>query len=369
MERTVGEWIDSGRAFVMFREPGDSLVRAVSARSEALQRLTDMSGLRNKDGFVFAPFKASENCPLWLLPIEEERRFTLSHDYDDVPEAPAPVTTEETLCDQPSEHYAQIFQTYQSALKAHEFDKLVLARRQTVGKPSGFSWAKAFGVACRRYVHSYVYLFYTPQTGFWLGATPEILLSGGKGRFRTVALAGTQVLSDEVRRPEWSEKNRYEQQLVADFIADVLQTAGIKADTNGPMTITAGSLAHLKTEFCFELRNPEQAVDLLCALHPTPAVCGAEKVKAYEFISSHEDCSRAYYSGFLGRWNPNGTTSLYVNLRCMSGDINGTLSLYAGGGLLAVSKLEEEWMETERKLQTMKYVIEKCIQIKEISCN
>ena len=30
------------------------------------------------------------------------------------------------------------------------------------------------------------------------------------------------------------------------------------------------------------------------------------------------------------------------------------LSFYAGGGLLASSCLHDEWMETEKKLQTMK---------------
>ena len=29
------------------------------------------------------------------------------------------------------------------------------------------------------------------------------------------------------------------------------------------------------------------------------------------------------------------------------------LTLYAGGGLLASSELEDEWLETEKKMQTM----------------
>jgi isochorismate synthase len=32
-------------------------------------------------------------------------------------------------------------------------------------------------------------------------------------------------------------------------------------------------------------------------------------------------------------------------------------TLYAGGGLLSSSELEDEWMETERKMATMKRVI------------
>ena len=33
------------------------------------------------------------------------------------------------------------------------------------------------------------------------------------------------------------------------------------------------------------------------------------------------------------------------------------LTLYAGGGLLASSELEDEWQETEKKMRTMKNLI------------
>ena len=33
------------------------------------------------------------------------------------------------------------------------------------------------------------------------------------------------------------------------------------------------------------------------------------------------------------------------------------LTLYAGGGLLASSELNDEWQETEKKLQTMRRII------------
>ena len=36
---------------------------------------------------------------------------------------------------------------------------------------------------------------------------------------------------------------------------------------------------------------------------------------------------------------------------------NGQLSFYAGGGLLASSELNDEWLETEKKLQTMRRII------------
>ena len=87
-----------------------------------------------------------------------------------------------------------------------------------------------------------------------------------------------------------------------------------------------------------------------------PAVCGLPKEEAYRFILDNEGYDRRYYSGFIGWLDPDGKTDLYVNLRCMHIE-NGQLSFYAGGGLLASSDLNDEWLETEKKLQTMKRLV------------
>lgn len=47
---------------------------------------------------------------------------------------------------------------------------------------------------------------------------------------------------------------------------------------------------------------------------------------------------------------------MYVNLRCMHIE-DEQLTLYAGGGLLASSELNDEWQETEKKLQTMRRIL------------
>ena len=52
-----------------------------------------------------------------------------------------------------------------------------------------------------------------------------------------------------------------------------------------------------------------------------------------------------------------GKTSLYVSLRCMRFEAR-DLWLYAGGGLLADSNEEDEWNETEAKMETMRRLFE-----------
>ena len=190
----------------------------------------------------------------------------------------------------------------------------------------------------------------------WLGSTPEILLSGKDEQWNTVALAGTLPFHRAVLPNAWSEKNIREQQLVVDYVRNQLTAFGITPEENGPFTVRAGELAHLKSEFSFALPEKGRLGSLLGLLHPTPAVCGLPKEEAYRFILENEGYNRRYYSGFLGWINPDGKTDLYVNLRCM--EIGAScLTLYAGGGLLSHSEMELEWKETEAKLQTMLAII------------
>ena len=68
-----------------------------------------------------------------------------------------------------------------------------------------------------------------------MGGTPEILLSGEKGDWQTVALAGTQSLRDGKLPKSWDHKNWREQQLVASYIRRQLSTLGITPEEKGPL--------------------------------------------------------------------------------------------------------------------------------------
>lgn len=190
-------------------------------------------------------------------------------------------------------------------------------------------------------------------------ATPEVLLSGEGGVWSTMALAGTQSAghddeSDE--QVEWSEKNREEQQYVASYIADILRDYVEGLQMSEPYTVRAAHLYHLRTDFRFHLRDEEHVGNLLSALHPTPAVCGIPKRETRRFILENEPDGRSYYAGFCGPLMLKGATRLFVSLRCMR-ILDTEYRLYAGGGLLRESEEEQEWKETEEKLQTMKKLL------------
>ena len=210
-----------------------------------------------------------------------------------------------------------------------------------------------FEKACESYPRVMVALVFTPQSGLWLTATPEVLLAGGDGQWQTMALAGTLAYKDDLR---WSDKNIQEQRYVATYIVKQLERFTSDFTEEGPYTVRAGHLAHLRSDFRFTLYNNTRVGELLQALHPTPAVCGLPKEAAFEFIQQYEHHRRSYYSGFMGPLAIDQSTHLFFTLRCMQ-IFRNAYRLYAGGGLLKDSVEEQEWLETETKLDTMRRIV------------
>lgn len=348
----IDELIRRKRPFAMYRIPGEESPRFLMQTGGSVRLVYDIEALNEQKGFVIAPFRVSKECPIVLIQPDvfslDDVSLFLGADYTD--------SLNYAIAKNPrnprQDNYTHCFTLFSNALRKKTFEKLVLSRSLTLPKEASFSPATTFYKACQRYIYSYVYLCYTPQTGVWLGSTPEIILSGEQGTWNTVALAGTQSLQNGELPQEWDDKNRQEQAYVSSYIRKQLLSLGIYPTENGPYPAFAGALSHLKTDFRFHLPDSNQLGNLLSLLHPTPAVCGLPKEEAYRFILQNEGYNRRYYSGFIGWLNPDGQTDLYVNLRCMHVD-DDSLTLYAGGGLLASSEQEDEWQETEKKLQTM----------------
>lgn len=237
------------------------------------------------------------------------------------------------------------------SLRGHIDRKVVYSR---VSKhPFNRRLSEVFSELCDTYPQAYVFCFFTPATGTWIGASPELLARYNRGIFSTVALAGTM---DAHEGGRWSEKNRREQQVVADFIRDTLHEAGLRdiKETEGQRM--AGPVKHLLTEF--QVNTPEDfdAGRLTMALSPTPAVAGVPRKEAIEIIINHESSPRGCYGGFCGPRAADDDFHFWVMLRCMQIQRD-ECALYIGGGLMPDSTPDAEWMETERKARTLKAVL------------
>ena len=344
--------------FAIWRIPGETELRFIAQTTGQPQVLYDIKELNGRHGFVIAPFQVSRQKPIFLI----------NPDRYEIPKNPVIVSVteanspdEKTCLVEIPEHetkaeYIGRLNRFLEPLKRGELSKLVLSRCRTIPRQAGFSPGKAFVAAEKRYIRSYVYLCHLPEIGTWMGSTPEILLAGERNRWQTVALAGTQPLVDGHLPESWSNKNWREQQFVAYYIRQQLAALGMHPDEEGPFTVQAGEMAHLKSLFSFTLDRTDLLGDLLERLHPTPAVCGLPKEEAYRFILREEGYDRSYYSGFVGWLDPAGKTDLYVNLRCMNIQSH-ALTLFAGGGILPDSIPDDEWQETKDKMETMRRLL------------
>lgn len=374
-------------SLIYYRKPHDTTIYRNRCTDEP-EELHSLAQLNGRSGFVIAPFAVTEDCPILLLqadfePVTDSEATTHTHSRNNA-------TDGVTLCaGNGRNEYAEDFRRFHRALSEGKFTKLVLARSTTVGlcsttdnscttddncTPDDSCKAAAtaldlFYKACSMYPRMFIALFSTQRSGTWLIATPETLLSGTASTMSTMALAGTMRLNDADRSFDtqqatvgqqdirWSSKNIREQRFVETYLTERIATFAAQCTVNGPYTIRAGDLVHLRSDITFSPRTTDSLGDILDILHPTPAVCGIPKEEATRFILKNEHSDRSYYSGFSGIISPQGDTFLYVTLRCMNVMGNGHYRLYAGGGLLVESEEEKEWAETEAKMATMKNLL------------
>ena len=334
----------------VFRAPRENKIHVIVQNDNNLYTTDNIEDLNGKDGFVIAPFQCNQNTPICL--VRADKRWSIDIECTNQASHKNHIAHKYSY---PTKDYQKRFDLFSEALHKGDFEKLVLSRSH-INKEINIDLEKSFLKACTQYQHSYVYFFYTPITGIWMGSTPEILLSNRSGKWLTVALAGTQSLNNGQLPESWDIKNKKEQDLVSVYIRNLLKEYGIIINETKPYSVKAGQLSHIRTDFYFTLDNSNQLGSLLKSLHPTPAVCGMPKKEAYYFIAKNEGYSRKYYSGFIGLIDPNGMTDLFVNLRCIHFEQRG-YTLYAGGGLLASSNIKDEWLETEKKMHTMKNIL------------
>lgn len=328
-------YIKEQRPFVVFANPNSNLLNAYFQLDNTLELFN------NQSGFVFAPFNSiekfcisSENCLFYSNEITASQKMNISE-----------IMLSEALKDKMN--FELLVENAVTSIQNRAFDKVVLSRK--VSFDLSLDIFASFKNLLANYSSAFRYLLYHPKIGVWMGATPEQLVKIKNNELNTVALAGTQLFNEKVI---WEQKEMQEQQFVTDFITNELKPFSDEMTISEPFTAKAGLLAHIKTTISAKLKDNISFSDLLNTLHPTPAVCGLPKNKALQYILENENYDRTFYTGFLGEYNINDMTNLFVNLRCMEIEEN-TVNLYVGCGITKASNPEKEYIETQNKLGTM----------------
>ena len=278
-------------SFALFRQPHArelTLIEQTEGRAQELHSCSDLTGCR---GFVVAPFATSARHPIVLirpdrvertdLPAAEsgQRLSSLAHGgalslwfegqtawelgsfgqkvcgraaaRSHVCGQAAPSSQSD---DAEAADYGTAFSLFHAQLLNGRFQKIVLSRSIEIRREEPEPPLQLFLRACEAYPRMFVCLAYTPQSGLWLTATPELLLAGDGCCWHTVALAGTMACTEgtgweTAAGLRWSVKDMEEQRCVATYISRQLRLFTGDVSEEGPHTVRAGHLAHLRSDF------------------------------------------------------------------------------------------------------------------------
>jgi menaquinone-specific isochorismate synthase len=245
-------------------------------------------------------------------------------------------------------------------IRGGEFEKVVLARTLRARFQQPLAIVDILQDLASRYPDCYRFMI-EPQPGqVFLGASPELLAEVRAPSFRTAALAGTikrgntPVEDDQLGQKLLKDpKERQEHAIVIRAIQGKLTPLTVALDiAPTPSLRKLGNVQHLETSIQGKLAYGWGVLDVVAALHPTPALGGWPQDAAQTYLALAEPFERGWYAAPIGWVDPWGNGLFAVGIR--SGLFDGrTATLFAGAGIVADSNPTREWQETGLKFKPL----------------
>lgn len=374
VKNLIPQVIGHGGAFMFWRMPGSDQKNLIVCNSGA-SVVDELSVEDAKPGFAFAPFNPNQKKFYFSADLIFRFQGEEIVDGPDLSNTRYVTNTDNTTPENeklyyPKEKSSSSHHAYPSVVKAGieriesgAFEKIVPSKYKDITLPEDFDPLKIFYRLCEKHPNAFVSFVSSPETGTWLGASPELLVSvDAESKFRTIALAGTlkHTPGMNLKSVAWTQKEIEEQALVSRYIINCFKKIRVREYIEqGPRTVVAGSLLHLRTDYEIDMKEvnfPQLGSVMLKLLHPTSAVCGMPLEPALDFLQNNEGYDREFYSGFIGPVNFDGASSIFVNLRCMQ-LFEDTARIYAGAGVTADSDPEKENDEVDMKISTLSQLI------------
>ncbi len=247
-----------------------------------------------------------------------------------------------------------------NAIEAKQLQKVVLSHAIDLQARSPFHLTTALAQLRQHYPDCYSFAVGNGNGQYFIGASPERLLSSHHGQLIADALAGSaprgETPSTDAQLANHllsSPKERHEHRVVLHFIQKQLQSLGLTLHPVPPIRLLQlSNIQHLWTPIRANLPNSVHPLQVLAQLHPTPAVAGVPCPEACQAIQNWETLDRQLYAAPLGWVNDQGDSEFIVGIR--SALINGDRArLYAGAGIVAGSDPAKELAEIQLKLQAL----------------
>jgi menaquinone-specific isochorismate synthase len=250
--------------------------------------------------------------------------------------------------------------TVEAAVRAIDdgaFDKVVVAREVVVEANRPIVVADVLERLRNLYPSCRIFSI----EGF-VGASPELLVARRGPDIESHPLAGTYARSGD---PDVdarmgaalleSAKDRSEHRYVVDAVAGTLEQLCDSLDVpEVPSIVQLRNVLHLGTRIRGRLRagTRPSALELVAALHPTPAVAGTPTGPALAWLAANEQLARGRYAGPVGWVDAAGDGEFALGIR--SAELDGNRArMIAGVGVVKGSQVESELAETQLKLQAL----------------
>lgn len=258
-----------------------------------------------------------------------------------------------------SHHFQTAVVSALKSIQNRAYKKLVLAHAIDVHAELPFQWSQSLHHLRQLHPDCAVFSISNGSQSF-IGASPERLLSICQRHLITDALAGSasrgRTMTEDMELAErliQNEKEQREHRLVVEFIRQELLNLGLHPSAAKQPTLRRlANIQHLHTPIQASLPSDLHPMQLVAALHPTPAVAGMPRQTACEQILRYEQFDRSLYAAPLGWVDAAGNAEFIVGIR--SALLDGCHArLYAGAGIVAGSDPEREFAEVKLKLQAL----------------
>lgn len=195
-----------------------------------------------------------------------------------------------------------------------------------------------------------------------LSSSPERFLSVDTHRnAQTKPIKGTvprgATPEEDAAAAAWlrtDEKTRAENLMIVDLLRNDLSTVSDPASVRVPvlMGVESYSTVHqLVSTVSSRLREGVSAVAAARACFPGGSMTGAPKPSTMQIIEGLEGRARGVYSGALGFVSTDGSANLSIVIRTLVAHDDGTVTLAAGGAIVADSDPTAEYEEMLTKLR------------------
>ena len=195
-----------------------------------------------------------------------------------------------------------------------------------------------------------------------LSSSPERFLSVDEQRnAQTKPIKGTvprgATPEEDEAAAAWlrtDEKTRAENLMIGDLLRNDLSTVSDPASVRVPvlMGVESYSTVHqLVSTVSSRLREGVSAVAAARACFPGGSMTGAPKPSTMQIIEGLEGRARGVYSGALGFVSADGSANLSIVIRTLVAHDEGTVTLAAGGAIVADSDPTAEYEEMLTKLR------------------